>query len=221
MIEIRNIFRQWDGFTLGPLSFTVEPGRILGISGHNGAGKTLLLEMIAGIWFPQSGSVRIDGRDITVLPPEKRNIGFVYQEPFLFPHLPVRDNIAYGLRARREKKKVIDERLDKLRKRLGLGDIFERNNTALLSGGEKQRVSLARALAVHPALLLLDEPTHSLDVESRRLFYAVLDTVKETRLCGVVYVSHEYGELKGFCDRICVMEKGKCIRTDEIARDNQ
>jgi len=216
MIEINNISKSWNGFRLSGISARIKKNEILGIWGHNGAGKTLLLETVAGLWYPDKGSIIFRGKDITFDPPEKRNVGFVCQDHCLFPHLSVKDNIMYGLRFRRLSQKERQKRLDELFISLRLESLVKRNNPSLLSGGEKQRVSLARALASDPDIVCLDEPTQSLDGEGRELFYSMVKNLRSVISSPVIFVSHDYDELRLLSNRIAVMEKGKIIRIDEL-----
>src|SRR5205807_7198786 len=133
--------------------------------GPSGAGKTKLLEIIAGLQTPSSGEIWIDDRDITALPPERRNVGFMYQDYLLFPHLTVRRNVAFGLW--RIPAADVKDRIEKLSRLLKIEHLLDRNISGL-SGGEQQRVALARALAPRPDVLLLDEPLSALDRQNRR-----------------------------------------------------
>lgn len=216
MIELKNLTRSWGNFTLCNINLKVAKGEFFGLFGHNGAGKTLLMETIAGIWIPQEGEVWINSRELTKTPPEERSIGFVYQEPLLFPHLSVKENICYGLKARRYTKKQSQQRFGEMMELLKLNQISLRRNVDRLSGGEKQKVALARALAINPDVILLDEPTHSLDEENRRLFYSAVKDLNQRKKITIILVSHDYGELKVLASRIGLMESGRIIRIDEV-----
>lgn len=215
MIEIVGLQKNWGNFSLLDINLKIETGEFFGLFGHNGAGKTLLLETITGIWQADNGRILFNGKDITLLAPEERNIGFVYQEPWLFPHLSVKDNICYGLKVRRCKKIEIEKRIAEINEMLKLAGILKRRNTALLSGGEKQKVALARTLAIKPGIILLDEPTHSLDKESCEYFYQMLLQIRKGTKPTIIFVSHNYEELKKLANRIGVMEKGSLIHIDE------
>lgn len=209
MIEIINLHRRWGNFSLSDINLKISKGEFLGLFGRNGAGKTLFLETIAGIWYPDQGDIFIRGKRVTLLPPEQRNIGFVYQQPLLFPHLSVRENVSYGLNARKKNKKEIANRIAELDEMLKLGGILQRKNINLLSGGEKQKVALARVLAVKPEIILFDEPTQSLDGDNRECFYQVLSEIRKSVSPSIIFISHEYQELKGLADRIVFIEKGR------------
>lgn len=215
MLELLNVGRTWKLFALDGITLQVHAGECVGFFGHNGAGKTLLLETIAGIWVPEQGSITIDGKDVTRLPSEERQVGFVYQELFLFPHLSVRENICYGLRVIRCPRPQREERLDELTRLLHLDRLLTRRNVTLLSGGEKQKVALARALANHPRLLLLDEPAHSLDRDSSRMLHELLTELRTAKRLTMIYVSHNREELEAIADRIVVMERGRIVRVED------
>ncbi|OGX24153.1 MAG: hypothetical protein A3J51_06650 [Omnitrophica WOR_2 bacterium RIFCSPHIGHO2_02_FULL_45_21] len=216
MIELINLARSWGNFTLSNINLNVTKGEFFGLFGHNGAGKTLLMETIAGIWIPQEGQVWINGKELTNMPPEERNIGFVYQEPLLFPHLSVKENICYGLRARRFTKEHREQRFAELVELLKLNQISWRKNVDCLSGGEKQKVALARALAGSPEVILLDEPAYSLDEQSCQIFYSLLKDLNQRKKITIILISHDYVELKGLVCRIGIMQSGRIIRIDEV-----
>ncbi len=214
MIEIQNISRAWGTFQLRNISLSVAPGEYLVLLGPCGSGKTLLLETIAGLHTPDAGRVIIDGEDVTRRPPEKRRIGLVYQHYALFPHLSIRANIGYGLRYlglnRSERRKRIQEMIELL----GLHNLADRPDPRGLSGGEAQKIALARALAIHPRVLLLDEPFSSLDHQVRERIKATLPNIVRTRRIPVVHVTHDYTEAAALADRIAVFRNGRIIQTD-------
>jgi thiamine transport system ATP-binding protein len=181
----------------------VAPGETLVVLGPSGSGKTLLLETLAG-FHPHEGTVERDDVDISEDPPEDRDFGFVFQDYALFPHLSVRDNVAFGLRYRDS-----DADPDDLLADLGVSHLAERSPRTL-SGGEKQRVALARALAVDPAALLLDEPLSALDAPTRQSLRTdlagVLDDVT------AVYVTHDRTTARALADRIAVMSDGEVVQ---------
>ena len=215
MIRLQGIERRWKQFALGRIDLQVARGEWLGVFGHNGAGKTLLLETIAGIWIPDGGRIWIGGVEVTRMPPEQRGVGVVYQEPFLFPHCSVRDNLCYGLKAQGWSPKRIAGRMEQLVAMLSLAPLLARRNVALLSGGEKQKIALARALAPRPAVLLLDEPTHSLDPESCTALRRTLTDLNRAADMAIVHVSHSYEELQALTHRIVVMAQGRIVRTEK------
>jgi len=213
MIEVRNICRTWGAFRLQGVSLTVSAGEYLVILGPCGSGKTLLLETIAGLHEPESGTILIEGKDVTRLPPERRRVGLVYQQYALFPHLSVRSNIAYGLRyrglSRAERRRRTDEMIDLFE----IPYLANRRTPRGLSGGEAQKIALARALAVDPAVLLLDEPFSSLDQQVRRRLMATLPDIIRSRNVPVIHVTHDYTEAAALADRIAVMHRGRLIQT--------
>jgi iron(III) transport system ATP-binding protein len=200
------------------VSIAVERGEFFGLLGPSGCGKTTTLRIVAGLESPDSGRVEFDGRDITALPSEKRGFGMVFQNYALFPHLNVFENVAFGLRARRDEvrtgsgsDRAIPERV---RQALDLVQLpgFDRRRVDELSGGQQQRVAIARAIAIEPSLLLFDEPLSNLDValreDTRRELRALVKRLNLT----AVYVTHDQEEAFALCDRIAVMGKGSVLQ---------
>jgi ABC-type Fe3+/spermidine/putrescine transport system ATPase subunit len=175
-------------FVVGPVDLQLAVGDYCGLVGPSGAGKTLLLEAVAGLRSPTAGRVLIDGQDLTSAPPERRGVGLVFQDGLLFPHLTVAGNISYGLRRRAAAS------LDALVRGLGVEDLMRRSPGSL-SGGERQRVALARALAPGPRVLLLDEPLSSVDGEAREELREILHRVTCERGVTVLHVTHDVGEM--------------------------
>ncbi len=240
------------GFHLRELTLEVAAGEYLVIVGPTGAGKTVLLETLAGLRRPQAGRLYLDGAEITDMPPERRGIGFVYQDYALFPHLTVAENIAFGLRLlgrrghcprptqhcprptqprprplRRPQmaalgnrptpqcphptRAEIEQRVAALAEMLGLERLLDRR-PATLSGGEAQRVSLARALAVEPRLLLLDEPLSSLDPSTRAALREELARLHRTLGTTTIHVTHDFEEAFTLGDRIAVIHHGRLLQ---------
>ncbi len=196
-VEVKN-------FSLKDISFEVERGEHFAIVGPTGSGKSMLLETIAGIRKPSSGKITLNGKDITHLPPEKRNIGMVYQDYVLFPNMNVYGNIAYGLKIR--KYKNIDEKVLKLAEMLGIENLLDRKIDSL-SGGEKQRVAIARALAVEPEVILLDEPFSALDSETRvKMRDSIFKLLKRNKIT-TIHVTHIEEDVE-CADRIAKMKNG-------------
>ena len=218
MIELRGVECRWPRFALQDITFRVQEGESVGLFGPNGAGKTLLLETIAGIWIPRRGTILVGGTDVTRRPPEARPLGVIYQELYLFPHLSVEENISYGLRASGCSSRARRRRLEELAQVLGLGDLLRRRNITLLSGGEKQKVALARALATGPKIVLLDEPAHFLDPDSVRMLHDTLRQLRESGRLTMLHVSHNYDELQALTGRILVMRQGRIVRVDSSGR---
>ncbi|MEF8801816.1 MAG: ABC transporter ATP-binding protein [Halolamina sp.] len=182
----------------------VEPGETLAILGPSGSGKTLCLETVAG-FHQNDGHVSLGGRDLTDLPPEKRGFGFVFQDYALFPHMTVRENVAFGERYHDELRDP-----DDLLAALGVADLADRTPPTL-SGGERQRVALARSLAIRPEALLLDEPLSALDVPTRQSLREDLATATED--VTAVYVTHNRTTARALADRLAVMRDGEVIQT--------
>jgi ABC-type sulfate/molybdate transport systems ATPase subunit len=192
-------------FGIGPIDLAVDPGRVLVVLGPSGAGKTMLLETIAGLRPQQSGRIRLSGADLTALPPERRRIGLVFQDAALFPHLSVKDNIAFGPRATRQ---APGADTGTLLGRLGIGHLASRSPRSL-SGGERQRVALARALAVKPGLLLLDEPLSALDQPTREDMRALLQELLADLDIPAVHVTHDRDEALSIGDDLAVIVSGQ------------
>jgi putative spermidine/putrescine transport system ATP-binding protein len=200
-----------DHVAVDDLSLEVGRGELLALIGASGSGKTTTLRMVAGYEQPDSGEVRIDGRDITGLPPQRRDFGMVFQHYALFPHMSVGENVAFGLEARSVPRR---ERADRARRALdavGLGGAGARNVQSL-SGGEQQRVALARALVIEPRVLLLDEPLSNLDPTLRA---AMRDDLRATltRL-GVtaLFVTHDQEDAFAVADRIALIRRGRLLQ---------
>ncbi len=204
------------GFHLRELSLEVAAGEYLVIVGPTGAGKTVLLETLAGLRCPEGGRLYLDGAEITAMPPEQRGIGFVYQDYALFPHLTVAENIAFGLHLRRggrprPARAEVAQRVAVLAEMLGLERLLDRR-PATLSGGEAQRVALARALAVEPRLLLLDEPLSSLDPSTRAALREELARLHRTLGTTTIHVTHDFEEAFTLGDRIAVIHHGRLLQ---------
>jgi molybdate transport system ATP-binding protein/molybdate/tungstate transport system ATP-binding protein len=205
---VRNLYVDLGDFTLHDASLDIKLGEYFIILGPTGSGKTVLLESIAGLYNPERGQIFVDGREITRLEPEKRGISIVYQDQVLFPHLNVRDNITFGLRLRKEKKEEIERVLDWLVKLLDIGHLLHRQPDTL-SGGERQKVAIARALSIRPRLLLLDEPLSALDPENREAVQQELRRIHDELGVTTVHVTHDFEEAIALADRIAVIGNGR------------
>jgi iron(III) transport system ATP-binding protein len=194
------------------VSVAVERGEFFGLLGPSGCGKTTTLRMIAGLERPDSGSIEFEGRNITKLNPEARGFGMVFQNYALFPHLNVFENVAFGLRARRQTKAEIAERVAGTLELVQLPG-YERRGVGELSGGQQQRVAIARAIAIEPALLLFDEPLSNLDVALREETRGELRQLVNRLGLTAVYVTHDQEEAFALCDRISVMSRGRILQT--------
>lgn len=190
---------------LDALDLTVHKGEFVCLLGPSGCGKTTLLRQIAGLDLPDAGTIQVDARDITLLPPAKRDYGIVFQSYALFPNLNVADNIAYGLRGRREDKHRRVSELLALINLDGIADKFP----AQLSGGQQQRVALARALATSPGLLLLDEPLSALDARVREHLRHEIRALQQKLGITTIMVTHDQEEALTMADRVVVMNGGR------------
>ncbi len=208
MISIESLRIILPSFTLGPISLTIETGAFFAFMGPTGSGKTLLIEALSGLLKPDQGKIVIDGTDITHTSPEQRNIGLVYQDHSLFPHLTVLENVMYGQRYNKIGKKEGRKLADELMEMLSIGDLKDRK-PGKLSGGEKQRVSLARALACRPAIVLLDEPLSSLDPQFREGLRKNIKQLHQTSGATFFMVTHDFVDSLTLADRAAVIKSGK------------
>jgi iron(III) transport system ATP-binding protein len=189
------------------VTLTVEPGELLTLLGPSGCGKTTMLRMVAGFEQPDAGRISIGGEDVTTLMVYRRSIGFVFQNYALFPHLTIFENVAYGLRVRRLSEATIRARVSQVLDLVGLPG-YERRFPNQLSGGEQQRVAVARAVVVEPQLLLFDEPLSNLDAKLRVQMRAELSRLQRQLAITTVYVTHDQEEAMAISDRIAVMRQG-------------
>ncbi len=201
MLELTDLQKCYASFQLGPVSLELSPGLTV-LLGPSGSGKTTLLELIAGLRRPDKGTLDLRGQAITAFAPEKRQIGLVLQDETLFPHLSVRQNICY--RQERNMEPILEF--------LKLGQIFDRHDVKTLSGGERKKVALARALAANPAALLLDEPLADLDARARRTLRQELKPFLSGLDIPVLFVTHDREEAAFLADRLLVMEGGQIVQ---------
>ena len=200
--------RYGDFVALDNVDFEVPDGSLTALLGPSGSGKSTLLRAIAGLDQPDSGTITINGRDVTGVPPQRRDIGFVFQHYAAFKHLTVRDNVAFGLKIRKRPKAEIDEKVDNLLEVVGLSG-FQSRYPSQLSGGQRQRMALARALAVDPEVLLLDEPFGALDAKVREDLRAWLRRLHDEVHVTTVLVTHDQAEALDVADRIAVLKAGR------------
>jgi molybdopterin-binding protein len=218
MIHVENLSNNWGDFTLKDISLNIKENEYFVILGPTGAGKTLLLEIIAGLYFPKKGKVIINGEDMTFTSPENRGLGFVYQDFALFPHLNVKKNIEYGLKLRKIPEDEREKKISELVKMLKINHLLHRN-TETLSGGEKQKVALARALAINPKIILMDEPFSALDENTKSKLILDMKELHKTEGITFVHVTHSQEEAILLADRIGIMMKGTIVQVgdpDEI-----
>jgi putative spermidine/putrescine transport system ATP-binding protein len=192
------------------LSLGAGKGELLSILGPSGCGKTTTLRMIAGFVAPQTGTIHVGGKAVHAMPPHKRNIGYVFQNYALFPHLSGADNVAFGLRMRFVAKSERAARVAKTLDLVGLG-AFAARYPAQLSGGQQQRVALARALVIEPDLLLLDEPLSNLDAGLRAQMRGEIRALQRRLAITTVFVTHDQSEALAMSDRIAVMDRGRLV----------
>ncbi len=198
---------------LDGLRLTIEPGELVSLLGPSGCGKTTALRVLAGFEVPDSGTVLLDGRDIGRMPPQKRDMGMVFQSYSLFPNMTALDNVAFGLRMRGVGGTERRRRASTMLEMVGLAKEAKRYPHQL-SGGQQQRVALARALAVEPRVLLLDEPLSALDAKVRVQLREQIRAL-QTRLCiTTVFVTHDQEEALSLSDRVCVMREGRIEQVD-------
>lgn len=209
-LVLRRVDKSYDGVTkvVDALDLEVHPGEFLTILGPSGSGKTSLLMMLAGFERPSAGTIEIGGRDVSRLPPYKRNIGMVFQHYALFPHLTVGENLAYPLKARRWRKDEIDHRIDWALQLVRLEGMRDRR-PAQLSGGQQQRIAVARALIYSPQLVLMDEPLGALDKQLRDQMQDEIVRLHRELRPTIVYVTHDQGEALSLSDRVAVFEAGR------------
>ncbi|MEJ5257633.1 MAG: ABC transporter ATP-binding protein [Fervidobacterium sp.] len=214
-LEIKDLYfryRNSKDYALKNVNFSVEEGEIICILGESGSGKSTLLRLISGLEIPQQGSIRIAGKtmvdDVTFVPPEKRNVGFVFQDYVLFPHLNVSQNILFGVREKDKSKR--EEILYRILKMLKIEELRDRYPYQL-SGGQQQRVALARALAMDPSMVLLDEPFSNLDATLQEsIRREIKDIIKSTgKTC--IFVSHDKEDAIELADKIAIIHKGEII----------
>jgi sulfate/thiosulfate transport system ATP-binding protein len=209
MIDVSSVSKRFGDFTaLEDVSLEVPDGALVALLGPSGSGKSTLLRIVAGLEQPDAGSVVIAGEDVTPVPPQKRGIGFVFQHYAAFKHMSVRENVAFGLAIRHEKKAVIRTRVDELLEIVGLTGWADRR-PAQLSGGQRQRMALARALAVQPRVLLLDEPFGALDANVRQELREWLRRLHDEVHVTTVLVTHDQEEAMAIADRIVVLDGGR------------
>lgn len=209
-ISLRACGKTWAGDARGllPIDMDITAGETLVLLGPSGCGKTTLLRLIAGLEVPDAGGqVLFDGKDVTRLPIERRNVGMVFQSYALFPNMDVAGNIGYGLRVRGTPKNKVQQRVDEMLEMMQLTD-FRHRRIEALSGGQRQRVALARAIAPQPQVLLLDEPLSALDARLRDQLRQEIDTLLRSLGITAIYVTHDQSEAMALGDRICVMEAG-------------
>lgn len=215
-LSIRNVNKQYknnQSIALDAVSVDVQAGEFLAILGPSGCGKTTLLRIIAGLLTPDSGNIYLDGKDITAEPPAKRSMGIVFQNYALFENMTVLENVAYAarLKAKREKsatKQEVEQRAMELLTDLGIAQ-YAKKYPSSLSGGQMQRVAIARTLILNPDIMLFDEPASALDVATRLQLRTVIKDIQRRFGTTMIYITHDQEEAFAMADRIMVMETAR------------
>jgi ABC-type Fe3+/spermidine/putrescine transport system ATPase subunit len=210
-LKLENLSKRWRDFKLKNIDLTIKDGTYFVILGPTGAGKTLLLETIMGFHEPDQGRILLNGVDVTNEPPEKRQIGYVSQNCVLFPHMTVRQNVEFGLKMKGMVKTERDRKVDQLLEFAGLNAMAHRR-PATLSGGEKQKVALMRALAAEPQLIVLDEPLTAIDLETAR---EIKNELKRVHMSGktVIHVTHNQVEGFSLGSKMAIINSGEIVQT--------
>ncbi len=212
MITVSDLSVSYGDFRLQDINLELKQGRCLAVLGPSGAGKTLLLETVMGARKPERGTVFLDGREITSYPPESRKIAYIPQDLALFPHLSVRDNITFGLHSQGSSGSAT-QRLERIADMLGIKHLLSRRRVQTLSGGEKQRVAMARALIVEPRVLFLDEPLSALDASTTSDLLQSLREMRQEMSPTIFLVSHDLAEVCFLADEVAIMIDGRVAET--------
>ncbi len=214
MIELRDVTLRAGKFELSCVSFLIERGQYAVLMGRTGGGKSTILEAICGLRSVDSGSVWLDGVDVTAFDPADRGIGYVPQDLALFPTYSVREHLAFALKLRKATSKLVVDRIAEISELLGISHLLDRRVKGL-SGGEAQRVALGRALSFHPPVLLLDEPLSALDEATRDEMYSLLKHVRLKTGVTTLHVTHSLHEARCLADRLLVIADG-CVREELV-----
>lgn len=215
-LELKNIVKQYPGNpnpSVNDFNLVVEPGEMVAFLGPSGCGKTTTLKMIAGLEEPTSGDITFDGKSILDIAPEKREVSMVFQKALLFPHMSVYDNVAFGLKMRKVDKKTIDQKVRAMLAEVKL-DGYEKRRVTQLSGGQEQRISLARGLVIEPKLFMLDEPLSALDAALRIEMRELILSIQRKLGVTTIFVTHDQEEAVMLADKIALMFDGKLQQYD-------
>ena len=208
-VDLKNICVSYDGKNniLEGLNLAIEKGELVSLLGPSGCGKTTTLRVVAGYIDPKDGDMLVDGENFTKVAVHKRNFGIVFQSYALFPHLTVKENVAFGLKMRKMDKAQIDQKVDQMLEICGLSE-FKDRLPKQMSGGQRQRVALARALVIEPKLLLLDEPLSNLDAKLRIQMRVEIKRLQKQLGITTIFVTHDQEECFSISDRVAVMNQG-------------
>ena len=208
-LQLSHVKKRFGAFSaVEDFDLSAQRGEFVSFLGPSGCGKTTTLRMIAGFEYPDSGSIAVDGREITNLPPNRRNVGMVFQSYALFPNMSVANNVGFGMRVKKRPKEAIKKRVAELLELINMPEKADRYPYQL-SGGQQQRVALARALAVEPQVLLLDEPLSALDAKIRVSLRNEIRSIQRQLGITTVYVTHDQEEALSLSDRVVVMSQGR------------
>lgn len=211
-VEFSTISKHFgNSVAVADLDLKIEQGEFFSLPGPSGCGKSTTLRMLAGFVKPSTGHIHVNGRDVTALPPEARDIGIVFQNYAIFPHMTVFDNIAFGLVERKLARAEIKQKVDAALAEVGMTG-FEDRYERELSGGQKQRVALARVLVIEPEILLLDEPLSALDKKMREEMKFWIKNIQKSVGITTIYVTHDQSEALTMSDRIAVMDQGRVLQ---------
>ena len=218
LIDLKGICKEYDGTqVLKDINLYVRKKEFVTLLGPSGCGKTTTLRIIGGFEYPTSGEVYFEGKEISALPPYKRRVNTVFQKYALFPHLNVRDNIAFGLKLKKVPKKEIDKKVDRMLELVNLKG-YGKRHVDQLSGGQQQRIAIARALVNEPEVLLLDEPLGALDLKLRKEMQLELKNMQQQLGITFIYVTHDQEEALTMSDTIVVMRDGKILQIGDPKR---
>lgn len=209
-LELESLTKAWPALRIN-VDLRIEPGHLVALAGPSGCGKSTILRMIAGLCAPDSGTIRIDGKDVTALSPKNREVGMVFQDYALFPHLDVLANVAYGLTIRRIPRKQREALSLELLDSVGMRS-FGKRRIHELSGGEKQRIALARTIAIRPRIILFDEPLSSLDGALRKQLRSEIRSQQQKTGLTALYVTHDLEEAMALADKVAIMDEGGILQ---------
>lgn len=211
-LELNHLTKRFGAFTaVNGLELQAADGEMIALLGGSGCGKTTTLRMIAGFLDPDAGTILVNGRDVSKIPPYKRNIGIFFQNYALFPHMTVFENVAFGLKLQKLKKPEIEKRVKDILELVKLVG-FDRRYPRELSGGQQQRVALARALVTRPSILLLDEPLSNLDAKLRTEMQVEIKRIQKELGITTIIVTHDHEEAVSLADRVIVMHEGRILQ---------